>query len=341
MTVLERLRGKARWLVVAGIVIALHLVVLGWLGRLPAPADVMHAVRIVEASLLAPKPPPAPVRATPAARPPRQAPEAPSQAVTTAPQPESATTVVGQAEAGKPAPEAAPAQHPSPAGAPAGEARFDLPPSATLQYDTFVNGIRNQNGALRWETNGSRYTLSVETRVPFLGRFAFESEGHVDAYGLAPDRYTEIRGRRDPATATFSREGAPTATPTVTFSRSGRSAPLQAGTQDRFSVFVQMAGLLRGAAERYATPGDTLPFTVADTRDAEPMRIQFVGEESVEIAGGRRIQARHFIRLPRHADDQRVVEVWLAAELSWLPARLRQTEPNGTQFELRWRNPNP
>jgi hypothetical protein len=33
----------------------------------------------------------------------------------------------------------------------------------------------------------------------------------------------------------------------------------------------------------------------------------------------------------------RRIDVWLAPSLGWLPARIVQTEPNGTQFELVWR----
>jgi hypothetical protein len=49
------------------------------------------------------------------------------------------------------------------------------------------------------------------------------------------------------------------------------------------------------------------------------------------------IDARHFMRLPRREGDRRRIDVWLAPSLGWLPARLVQTEPNGTQIELVWR----
>ena len=43
------------------------------------------------------------------------------------------------------------------------------------------------------------------------------------------------------------------------------------------------------------------------------------------------------MRLPRRDGDRRRIDVWLAPSLGWLPARIVQTEPNGTQFELLWR----
>lgn len=335
----RRWRTAGRWALVAAAVIALHLLVLGWLGRLPAPATILDAARLVQARLIsppAPPVPPAPVKVTP---PPKVIPPRPAEQPALEPdQPPVATAPSGTDTVAPGSSEPQAASAPSrpapvrPAGAPDDTAHFALPPSTTLRYDTYVNGIRNQNGTLRWATDGKQYTMEVETSIPFLGRYAFQSTGSIDDYGLAPDRYTELRGRRDPATATFGR-GTP---PTVTFSRNSSSVPLTPGMQDRFSVFMQMVGLLRGAAQRYATPGDTLPFQVVDTRDAEAIRVQFVGEESVTVAGGRNVQARHFVRLPRHAGDRRMVEVWLAESLGWMPARLRQTEPNGLQFELVW-----
>ena len=332
----RRWRHAGRWALVVVAVIGLHVLLLGAIGRLPAPAQILEAARLVEARLLSPPAPPAPrqpsTQSTPVA--PRTAPAPTPEAAPEPALPDTAPagpTTAGSGDDGLPAASAS-STPVRPSGAPDDDARFALPPSVTLRYDTYVNGIRNQNGILRWETDGSRYAMEVETRIPFLGRYAFQSSGRLDEYGLAPDRYTEIRGRRDPATATFTR-GTPA---TVTFSRHGGSIALVPGMQDRFSVFMQMVGLLRGSPQRYAAPGDTLPFQLVDTRDAESIRVQYVGEESVAVAGGQSVQARHFVRLPRHAGDRRVVEVWLAESLGWMPARLRQTEPNGLQFELVW-----
>ncbi|MFP3561525.1 DUF3108 domain-containing protein, partial [Paraburkholderia sp. SIMBA_049] len=49
------------------------------------------------------------------------------------------------------------------------------------------------------------------------------------------------------------------------------------------------------------------------------------------------LDTRHFKRLPRREGDRRRIDVWLAPSLGWLPARILQTEPNGTQIELVWR----
>ena len=228
---------------------------------------------------------------------------------------------------------------PGPSAAAAGP-NFSLPPSATLHYATYVNGVRNEDGVIRWATDGKTYTLAVEIPLPlFFGSLAFRSAGSVGPYGLAPTRYKEVRGRRQPAVPPFhyAADATPASgtqsAPTVTFTRTPAVLPLPEGTQDRFSVFLQLTGLARGKPERIASPGLTLEMPIADTDSVEIARVQHIGEETIDIPGGT-IRAQHFIRLPRRADDKRRVEIWLSAERGWLPVRLRQTEPNGMQFDL-------
>lgn len=225
-------------------------------------------------------------------------------------------------------------------GSAPGGAGFSPPPSTTLRYATYVNGVRNEDGLIRWTTDGKTYTLSVEIPLPlFFGSLAFRSTGTVGAYGLAPAHYEEVRGRRQPDVTTFhyadpaAPASGPQSAPTITFTRTPAVLPLPEGTQDRFSVFLQLTGLARGNPERMTSPGLTLDIPIADTDSVEVARVQHVGEDTIDTPNGT-IRAQHFIRLPRRADDKRRVEIWLAAERGWLPVRLRQTEPNGMQFDL-------
>ncbi|CAJ91298.1 conserved hypothetical protein [Cupriavidus necator H16] len=202
------------------------------------------------------------------------------------------------------------------------------PPSATMHYASFVNGVQNPDGLIRWEQDGSRYRLAVETRVLWF-RFAFQSGGAMAVQGLLPERYEERR-RNKTETSRFD-----AAAGTAVFA-SGTQAPFPPGAQDRFSVFLQLVGLVRGNPQRYATPGVTEAFLVADTRDVEPMQVQYVGEDEIDTGNGV-IRAKHFVRLQRRANDRRRVELWLAQSLGWMPVRLRQTEPDGTQIDLVYR----
>jgi hypothetical protein len=80
----------------------------------------------------------------------------------------------------------------------------------------------------------------------------------------------------------------------------------------------------------------TRQFFVVDNDSGENWPVETIGDETIRTAEGY-LDTRHFKRLPRHDGDMRRIDVWLAPSLGWLPARIVQTEPNGTQFELVWR----
>lgn len=208
--------------------------------------------------------------------------------------------------------------------------RFSVPPSGNLHYNTFYNGVENAPGTIRWTSDGNGYTMIVSVPLPFVGTFSYESRGRIDAFGLAPEHYTEKRGHRPEEVTTFDR-----AARRIGFTRTSATLALPDGAQDRFSMVMQLASLVRGDPNAY-TPGVTRAFYVADDDSGELWPIETIGDESIRTAEGF-LDARHFMRLPRHPGDQRRIDVWLAPSLGWLPARIVQTEPNGSQVELVWR----
>ncbi|WP_395061304.1 DUF3108 domain-containing protein [Paraburkholderia silvatlantica] len=208
--------------------------------------------------------------------------------------------------------------------------KFSVPPSGELQYDTFYNGVRNQPGTIHWSSDGQRYEMIVRVPLPFVGEFSWTSKGRVDAFGLAPDQYIEKRGHRPSDVTVFNRTDKQ-----IVFTRTPNSLALPDGAQDRFSMVMQLASLVRGDPDAYK-PGVTREFYVADNDSGETWPITTIGDETVSTDHGY-VTARHFMRLPRRAGDKRRIDVWLAPALGWLPVRLVQTEPNGNQFELVWR----
>jgi hypothetical protein len=208
--------------------------------------------------------------------------------------------------------------------------KFSVPPSGDLQYDTFYNGVRNQPGTIHWASDGHTYQLVVAVPLPFVGTYSYASHGRVDAFGLAPDQYVETHGRRGQDVTVFNRD-----TKQIVFTRTPKTLALEDGSQDRFSMIMQLASLVRGDPGAYK-PGVTRQFYVTDNDSGEIWPIETIGDETVRTEQGF-IEARHFKRLPRHEGDQRLLDVWLAPSLGWLPVRFVQTEPNGTQVELLWR----
>jgi hypothetical protein len=207
--------------------------------------------------------------------------------------------------------------------------KFAAPPSGDLRYDTFYNGMRNAPSTIHWASDGVGYAMVISIPLPFVGEFRYESEGRIDAFGLAPQRYVETRGRRGQNVTTFDRE-----TRHIAFTRTPVTIALPDGAQDRFSVVMQLASLVRGDPEAYK-PGVTRNFYVADNDSGETWPMESMGDETVSAPAGF-VEARRFMRLPRHAGDARRLDVWLAPALGWLPVRIMQTEPNGTQIELVW-----
>ncbi|MFM0178789.1 DUF3108 domain-containing protein [Paraburkholderia aspalathi] len=208
--------------------------------------------------------------------------------------------------------------------------KFSVPPSGELQYDTFYNGVRNQPGTIHWTSNAQSYEMVVSVPLPFVGTFVYSSHGRIDAFGLAPDQYIEKRGRRPEDVAIFNRTDK-----NIAFTRTPTTLPLPDGAQDRFSMVMQLASLVRGDPAAYK-PGVTRQFFVVDNNSGENWPVETIGDETIRTAQGY-LETRHFKRLPRHDGDLRRIDVWLAPSLGWLPARIMQTEPNGTQFELVWR----
>ncbi|WP_175923570.1 DUF3108 domain-containing protein [Burkholderia latens] len=335
------------------VVLVLHALAALWLTRNrdaftpPAPAEIPVQIELLKPQPIerqpAPKPvdrPPAPAKPAAAAPKPAPAQEPVLTSTQTAehgePPPAAASGASGTAGAsGASGAQAAAAAGTGSAATPGpatSGVKFSVPPSGDLQYDTFYNGMQNMIGTIHWRTDGHAYDLSVSMPVPFVGPFAYRSEGRIDAFGVAPDRYVEKRGKRPEDIAIFNRE-----IRQVVFTRTPNNAPLPDGVQDRFSMLMQLSGLVRGNPSAYK-PGVTQQFFVIDNNSGETWPITVIGDEDVQTQAGI-VRARHFMRLPRREGDTRRIDMWLAPSLGWLPARLVQSEPNGAQIELLWHGP--
>lgn len=340
---------RLRWAAAIAVVLIAHGLALFGLVRVPGPVPPEYpSHEPVEALLLPtpspPEPPPQPLQPPsstarqgepPPARPspPPPAPAAPADApsVATVPEPPPAPAASpADAAAGKEAGLVAQGQASGNGteaiGGAGNNVPYAAPPSVTLHYASFVNGVQNPDGRIHWQQEDGRYRLSVETRVLWF-RFAFRSEGALGAGGLLPERYVEERRKRTSVTR-FDRPAGK-----LVFESRGGEAALPPGAQDRFSVFLQLVGMVRANPSRYATPGVIETFQVADTDELEPMQVRYVGEEEVQTSAGP-VRARHFVRMPRRAEDRRRVEIWLAEAVGWMPVKLQQTEPDGTRIEL-------
>jgi hypothetical protein len=234
-----------------------------------------------------------------------------------------------------PAPEAPaatqqPTQEAAPADEPPPRYRVRMPPPVALKYN--VESLREGqtvygHGKIAWRTDGAGYRVDGEAGVLFFTVLNFQSQGVLDEFGVAPERYSEKRFRRAETATHFRRD-----TGRISFSASTASYPRHGGEQDRASIVWQLAAIGLGDPGQYA-PGAQLQFFVAGVRDAEPWLMQVIGLERVDTPAGA-AEAWHVMRLPRPGSYEQKLDIWLAPQRSWYPVRLRFTETNGDYLDM-------
>ncbi len=205
---------------------------------------------------------------------------------------------------------------------------FLLPPSAHLRYATLVNDNPNQDANIVWQQDGVTYSLDVKFWILFVGEILFKSSGKIDEYGIAPDIYSEKIGKRN-RIVEFNRVNQE-----IFFTSNKVNAALPEGVQDRFSVIFQLAALVTGNPE-VDLEGVARRIPIADVNRLDDW--VFISQGDVEIVdqqSEKTIFTRHFLRSARGENDRRKLEVWLGRDLNWLPVKIRQTDPNGTIYEM-------
>lgn len=297
-----------------------------------APAPPVAPVRPAKAAAPPPAPSTAPV---PAAAQPTPAP-VPAATVAHVPAPTDERTVEHADADGTAAPlSLAQATSPAlattnttPAGAGAGPTlpTSKLPPSITLPYDVVgeARGLSYRaSGQLDWRLDAQGYEARMELSMLFLGSRVQTSRGSVGPEGPRPERFADQR--RSERAAHFDREAG-----RIRFSNNAPPAALLPGAQDRLSLFMQLAGLLRA---RQHTQGDVITFQVVGVGDAEPWQFEVGPLETLELPAGT-MEARRITRTPRKPHDSKV-EVWLAPSVAHLPVRLRVQQANGDVADQR------
>lgn len=203
----------------------------------------------------------------------------------------------------------------------------DLPPSADLAYDLNAQqksiGLKGE-ALITWRAGDGKYDVNVEAKVQLLGKLnEYRSQGSVDAYGLAPDTFTEKRYRKDATTTTFDRDAK-----AINFTEGKKPYTLQGGEQDRASITWQLASVARAAGEAKFKPGSEWTFVVAGRRDAEPWTFKVLKAEKIRTGMGE----LDTIHVRREARDSRgdSVEVWLAPAQEWYPVKIRFEDERDT-----------
>lgn len=215
--------------------------------------------------------------------------------------------------------------------------KTNLPPSAELSYAIKARqkGIPVEGEALmRWSYDAGKFSATNEARAVLVGKILdARSEGRVDAFGLAPARFTEKRFRKEATTTTFDRDAGE-----IRFAQSEQTYPIKGGEQDRNSVIWELVSVARGTPAR-AKPGTSWNFVVAGVRDAEPWTFKVVKQEKIGTPLGE-VNALHVTRVPQGDAEEQHIDIWLAPSMEWYPVRVRYSEDDGDYIEQTLRTIN-
>lgn len=219
---------------------------------------------------------------------------------------------------------ATPAEHPSI------KRKFNLPPSATLEYAIKAkqSGFSLDGDAtLKWTVSDHTYSIGMETRAMLLGKIIdTKSHGIIDEYGLAPLDFTEKRITKDPSSTTFNRRSK-----TIKFTQTSETYPIKGGEQDRSSIIWELIAIARAAPQQFQ-PDSEWKFFVAGQRDAEQWIFKVVNEEKINSDLGE-VNAVHIMRASPPGGRTQRLDIWLAPSLEWYPVRLRFIDPDGNTIE--------
>lgn len=211
------------------------------------------------------------------------------------------------------------------------------PTASRMQFEVRgkLKGLPYRTTAqLDWRPSADRYEASQEIQVPLLGGRRQSSVGALTAQGLLPEIFMD-RSRREDSTTFDASAGI------IRFSRGDESVAWVRGTQDRLSVFFQVAGLIAAAPERYPQ-GTRITVQAASTRHVTPWVFQVQTQETLSLPAGV-IPALKLEHLSTHkkadhheaADLQSALWLALAPGLRYLPVRIRLVEDEGDELDLR------
>ncbi|MCX7276825.1 MAG: DUF3108 domain-containing protein [Burkholderiales bacterium] len=341
-------------LVLGAAVVLAHLAVLQTLPavlQVNAPgATTVRALNTRSIPAPVPAPPPVPVAKPPAPHKPRPTPRAAepapepvdsvavADASPVAPLPDPAASAAEAAAPAASEPIATPVP-PPPAPAPEPVASAPVPPAHAIAEVTqatafrFADPVRllynltgaskglhyNARGELLWQQNGQQYSAQLSASLLFLGSRTRTSAGAITPAGLAPQRFSD-KWRSEVAAHFDYDKGR------ATFSANTPDVPLLPAAQDQLSVVLQIAGMLAADPAHYPV-GSSITLQTVGPRDADIWKFNIEGPDKAYVP----YDSMDILKLTRvpQKEFERKVELWLGPSISYLPVRLKITEPNG------------
>lgn len=331
-----------RWLAVTAGVAGVHALALhSWQGTPQDRADHRPEAQAWVSGVLLPPvlpPPAAPSRAptTAAVDSPLEpaAPAAPAAPVATG-----AASGTAELEA-TPSPEALPQvpdtlaaaapPHPVAEAAPPPAPPQAMPPAVDTQWEYEVNGLAkgfrySATATMRWQTAAQRYEVHLSLGAFLVGSRSQSSQGRIGPEGLVPESFMDKARRERELRFDWSQHSLQSPE-----QPGGRA--LKPGTQDRLSVFMQLASLL-AALPHAPQAGQHWTFAVAGFNQTEPWVFTYRGTENLDLPAGT-MSAWKLTREAQQADGEQA-ELWFSPDFHHLPVRIRISQGNGDVVDQR------
>ena len=207
-----------------------------------------------------------------------------------------------------------------------------LAETAILTYQVSSNRFPFRlTGELLWQRQDARYQARLGYSL--LGQERRQtSSGLIGPVGLVPLRFTDYSGGKD-LVVVFDQARQEAKLP-----KRAAVIALLVGAQDRLSVLLQLGALVASQTDAIK-PGHSVSMQTIGASGDGVWRWTFLLHENLRLPGGTQATLK-WVRQPMTPAGQQL-EVWLAPALSYLPARIRITEPDGAYVDQQWRSGEP
>lgn len=196
------------------------------------------------------------------------------------------------------------------------------PVRVEIHYELTRNGSTMAEVVERLVHGNGAYELTETWKgrgiYRLLGRATRVSKGDLAAGGPRPREFVDERSGRSTQRVWFDWRAQ---TATRHYKGEERTEPVPAGTQDRLSFLLALGYL--------SQKGEPVSLHIVDGRGMSRHTYKPNGRERLATPAGE----FNALRLIRRKDDGDVSEMWLAAELGYLPVRIVIVENDGTRYE--------
>lgn len=196
------------------------------------------------------------------------------------------------------------------------------PARIEIEYDLKRNGSTVAEVVERLDRTNGHYELTEEWKgrglYALLGRATRKSQGLLTSAGPRPTDYVDERSGRDTQRVHIDWQSG---TITRRYKGNTRSEPVPPDTQDRLSFLLALGYAARA--------GQGVKFHVVDARGMSRHAYEFAGRERIGTPAGE----FDAVKLFRKNGSGETSEIWLAAQLDYLPVRIVVTDDDGTTYE--------